>query len=428
MARWRRSATRCALILACAGMQRCAALKQPSPPASGFDFDSPIDRSGTSSMKWEKFGEGVLPMWVADCDFRSAPAIVDALRQRVEHGVYGYCVPPPSAAAAVCEYFEASHGVSIDPESVVFLPGVVQGLHVSCKCVGRGEGVMTHYPVYPPLLAQPRLAERELVALPLKVDPESAGERWLMDFDDMERRIEEGKGRVRMIILCNPQNPTGRVFSEAELRRVVDLAVKHDLTICSDEIHCDLVLDDEPRHIPTMSLSKEAADRTITLMAPSKTYNVPGLGCAFAVITNKELRTRFQRAARGIVTQMPALGYVGLETAYRECEPWRQGLLAYLRGNRRTLRTFLAEKTPEIVLASSLEATYLAWLDVSALKLEDPAAYFASHGIGLNEGTPFGVGRACKDYVRINFGCPERMLEEALRRLEKAVVARRAEL
>jgi cystathionine beta-lyase len=221
--------------------------------------------------------------------------------------------------------------------------------------------------------------------------------------------------------LCNPHNPLARVWRRDELVRLGDFCARHDLVLCSDEIHCDLILDESLPHIPTATLSPETAARSITLMAPSKTYNVPGLGTSFAVIPDSTLRARFVRATAGIVAEVTTLGFSACEAAYRDSEPWRQDLLAYLRGNRDFLLDFLARELPSLHVATPIEATYLAWINIEALNLADPIAHFEQHGVGLSECAFFGAKRGT--HVRINFGCPRATLAEALRRIKTAVTA-----
>jgi cystathionine beta-lyase len=240
--------------------------------------------------------------------------------------------------------------------------------------------------------------------------------RWTIDWMALERAVTP---RTKLFYLCNPHNPLARVWRRDELTRLGEFCVRHNLVLCSDEIHCDLILDPALPHIPTALLGPEIAQRTITLMAPSKTYNVPGLGTSFAVIPEPALRARFIRATAGIVAEVTALGFTACEAAYRDCEPWRQALLAYLRGNRDYLADFVSRGLPGVRIEAPVEATYLAWLNVSALGLADPVAHFEKHGIGLSDGAFFGAPKGT--HVRINFGCPRATLDEALRRMQAAI-------
>jgi cystathionine beta-lyase len=379
-----------------------------------YDFDHAPDRRGTASLKWERYRDrDILPLWVADMDFVSAPEIIDALRQRLEHGVYGYTIPPVGTIEAVQLYLNREYSWKVPEEQILWVPGLVPALNIACRAYGKqGDEVVAFSPVYPPFISAPGYADRQLINIPLVLQ----GGRWTMDLDRLEQEITP---RTRLLLLCSPHNPVGTVFTREELVRLGEICVRNDLVICSDEIHCDLVLDDGVKHIPIATVSAELAERTLTLMAPSKTYNLPGLACAFVVIPNARLRQTFQLAARGIITEVTLFGYTACEAAYRHGEPWRKQLIAYLRRNRDTVYSFFAEKFPEIKL-HPMQATYLAWLDVSALGLQDPAAFFEQHGVGLSSGRLFhGEG-----HVRLNFGCPYARLQEGLQRMEKALLSR----
>ena len=382
-----------------------------------FDFDPPVPRAGTDSQKWQKYaGRDVLPMWVADMDFKCAPAILAALHARVDHGVFGYARPVKSTVDAVVDAMERNYGWKIDAAWIVWLPGLVVGLNVTAQAfAATGDEVLTLSPVYPPFMTAPKNSARSSVQVPFEL----TGGAWTINWDALERAVTP---RTKLFYLCNPHNPLARVWRRDELVRLADFCVRHDLVLCSDEIHCDLILDPALSHIPTALLSPEIAARTITLMAPSKTYNVPGLGTSFAIIADATLRTRFVRATAGIVAEVNNLGYVACEAAYRDCEPWRQALLAYLRGNRDLLLGFVARELPGIVIEAPIEATYLAWLNVAALGLADPIAHFEQHGVGLSEGSYFGAPKG--RYVRINLGCTRATLAEALRRMKAALAAR----
>ena len=375
-----------------------------------FDFDTPPDRRDTASEKWDRYaGRDILPLWVADMDFRSPPAVIEALHQRVEHGIFGYSAPPKELVETVVSMLEREYGWQVQEEWLVWLPGLVCGLNVTCRAVGEpGDGVATFTPVYPPFLSAPKLAGRELISVPLV----ATGDHWEMDLQALERAVTP---RTRLLLLCSPHNPVGRVWSREEQLALLELAERHDLTVCSDEIHAGLVLDGDKRHIPFAALSPEAAHRSITLNAPSKTYNIPGLGCSFAVIPDDSLRRSFRRAMAGIVPHVNLLGYTAALAAYRDSEPWRQALLAYLRGNRDLLLREVAGMPG--LRTWPVEATYLAWIDARGLGVPDPAAFFEGAGVGLSDGAPFGA----PGYVRLNFGCPRSLLEEALQRMKRGL-------
>ena len=350
-----------------------------------FDFDSVIERRGTGSEKWDKYrGRGVIPMWVADMDFRSPPAVIDALRQRVEHGVFGYTGPTPEAADAVVEMLGRDHGWTIDPSWLVWLPGLVSGLNVTCRAVGEpGDDVLTLVPVYPPFLSAPRNSGRGLVRVPMH----EQGNRWTIDFGRLKAAVTP---RTRLLLLCNPHNPVGRVFDRSELERLAEVSAAADLVVCADEIHCGLVLDPHKPHIPFATLAPGIAQRTITLMAPSKTFNLAGLGCSFAIIPSEPLRRRFLQAKAGIVPMINPFGYVAARAAYRECEDWRRELIDYLRRNRDTLADALKAMPGHPTLAP-VEGTYLAWIDAAAHGHRRAGAVFRG-GRGRAAGWP-GVRR-----------------------------------
>lgn len=383
-----------------------------------FDFDVVHERRGTDSQKWQKYPEkDILPMWVADMDFRSSPAIVEALQARVNHGIFGYARPTKATVETVVSALLTRYGWAVDPSWLVWLPGLVCGLNVTAQAFAQpGEGVVTCTPVYPPFMTAPKNSGRESITVPMVL--RSSDRRWEIDFDALEAAVT---GRTKLFFLCNPHNPLGRVFRRDELIRIAEFCLKHKLILCSDEIHCDLILDTLP-HYPTSTLGAEIATRTVTLMAPSKTYNVPGLGTSFAVISDPQLRSTFVRATAGIVAEVTNLGFTACEAAYRDSEPWRQALLEYLRGNRDFLLDYIAREIPGVRVEAPIEATYLAWLNVQALGLSDPIAHFEQHGVGLSDGGFFGERRGL--HVRINFGCPRATLAEGLRRMKAAVMAR----
>jgi len=389
-----------------------------------LDFTTVHPRLGTDSQKWQKYPAGdILPMWVADMDFRSSPAIVEALRHRVDDGIFGYARPVKSTVDAVVDACVNRYGWAIDPAWIVWLPGLVCGLNVTAQAFAApDEAVLCLTPVYPPFMTAPKNSGRVSTAVPLALRPGPTGladGRWEIDWPALEAAVTP---RTRLFFLCNPHNPVARVFRRDELVRLAEFCARHDLVLCSDEIHCDLILDPALPHLPTALIAPEHAARTLTLMAPSKTYNVPGLGTSFAIIPDAALRARFVRATAGIVAEVTCLGYAACEAAYRDSEAWRQGLLETLRGHRdRIVGALRAGELPGVRLAAPIEATYLAWFDVSALGLADPVAHFEAHGVGLSDGAYFGAPRGT--HVRLNFGCPRATLDEGLRRMSAALAA-----
>jgi len=387
-------------------------------PDMSFDFHTPIQRQGTDSQKWQKYaGQDILPMWVADMDFQSPPAIIEALRRRVDHGLFGYARPVASTVKAVVDAMASRYGWQIDPSWIVWLPGLVVGLNVTAQAYAEpGEEVLCLTPVYPPFMSAPRNSGRVSRMVPLALN--RAERRWEIDWEALEAAVTP---KTKLFFLCNPHNPVARVFRRDEVRRIGEFCVRHNLVLCSDEIHCDLILDDIP-HVPSALLGEEIAKRSITLMAPSKTYNVPGLGTSLAIIPDPTLRARFVRATAGIVAEVTCLGFAACEAAYSECEPWRQALLAQLRGNRDLLLASLGGRLPGVEIEAPMEATYLAWLNVAKLGLSDPIAHFEKFGVGLSEGSYFGIPKG--SHVRMNLGCTRDTLETALGRMQKAIAMR----
>ncbi len=375
-----------------------------------FNFDLPVDRYHTASLKWERYkNKDIIPLWVADMDFSSPSVVIDALTRRVEHGVFGYGIAPTGLVDVVCEMLSRRYAWQVDPQWLVWLPGLVSGLNIACRSVGKdGDEVMTLVPVYPPFLTAPENSRRELVTVPLKAGQGS----WEIDFTRLEQSITE---KTRLLLFCNPHNPVGRVFNRQEIVELVSLCNKHDIIICSDEIHCDLILDSDKEHIPTATVSPEAAERTITLMAPSKTFNIPGLGCSFAVISNKSLRNKFLQAMAGIVPEVNILGFSATEAAYRDGWDWLHALITYLRGNCQLVEEEIGSM--DHLTMHHVEATYLAWIDARKLGEISPGRFFESFGVGLSEGSEFGS----PGFVRLNFGCRRSLLQEALKRMKSAV-------
>jgi cystathionine beta-lyase len=345
-------------------------------------------------------------------DFRSPPAVIEALRRRVEHGVFGYTRAPEELIETIRSMLGAEYGWQVERDWLVWLPGLVTGLNVACRAVGEeGDGVVTTTPVYPPFLSAPRHSRRNLATVSLA---EEAG-RWRLDPGRLESAVTP---RTRLLLLCNPHNPVGRVYGREELAQLAALCTRHGIVICSDEIHAGLVLDRDKAHVPIATLGPEVAARTITLMAPSKTFNMPGLGFSFAVIPDAALRRRFLGVMKGIVPDVNALGYTAALAAYRDGAAWRAALLDYLRGNREVVEQAV-RAMPGLSMAP-VEATYLAWIDARAAGLGDPAKFFEDGGVGLSDGRNFGGA----GFVRLNFGCPRATLEEALGRMARALEKR----
>jgi cystathionine beta-lyase len=375
-----------------------------------FDFDTPVDRRGTAAVKWEKYrGRDVIPMWVADMDFATAPCIVEELERRVHHGVFGYTQPPDELPDTIAQTLQNQHGWRVEPDWFVFLPSLVVGLNTVCRAfAAEGEDIVTAIPIYPPFLSAPEYANRGCIRVPLS---EFDG-RWTWDLDALERSVTP---RSRMLMLCNPHNPTGRVWSRAELAALAEFCLGRNLVLVSDEIHSGLVLDSDKPHIPAASLDPAAASRTVTLMSASKTFNLPALGCAFAIVSNLDLRARMKRTMAGIVHHVGAMGMFATLAAYRDGRDWQLALLDYLRRNRDLVERSIAEMPGLRVF--HVEATYLAWLDARELPGGDAVRRFEAAGVGLYDGALFGA----PGFLRLNFACPRSLLTEALSRMRSTV-------
>ena len=374
-----------------------------------------ISRENTGSYKWDKYKDrDILPFWIADMDSAVAPAIVDAVRKRLNHPIFGYASAPEGLAPAIAKSLQNSFDWEIDPAWLVWLPGVVPGLSASCRAFGKdGDEVITCPPIYHHFLTVAQPERKTLVTVPML----NKGGKWLLDFEGIERAITP---QSSIFLLCSPHNPVGRVFSRQELSRLCDIAARNDMVIISDEVHCSLVLDRERKHIPTAKACPEHSDRIVTLMSPSKTFNLAGMNCSFAIIENPELRQKFLQAIKGVLPMVCATSYIAAEAAYREGWEWHEQLIEALRTNYDYLRTEI-ETIPGIKL-TRLEATYLAWLDVNDLELDDPQQYFESMGLGFSDGLEFG--KEGKGYLRWNFACPISMLEQGIQRLWQAVLNR----
>ena len=382
-----------------------------------FDFDRIIDRRGTDSNKWNKFGPDVLPMWVADMDFASPPAVVDALRARVEHGVYGYLREgAPELVDVFVDRCRKRYGWEVPPEAIMLMPGVNPANNVAARtaCVA-GDGLMIQAPTYPPLQRVPLN-----VGLDARYVPVVRGaSRYEVDFDAFEHAITP---RTTAFLLCNPHNPVGRVYTRPELERFAEICLRRGLMIISDEIHCDLVYGGH-EHVPMASLAPEVAVRTITLMAPSKTFNQAGLKASVGIVTDPALRERFQAARKDMVQPTAnVLGYTAMVAAYRDGGSWHEALLRYLEANRDFLADYVARHLPGIAMLKP-EGTYLAWLDCRGAGLADPFTFFLERArVAFNDGKLFGL--TGEGFVRLNFGTPRALLTQGLERMRAALAAR----
>jgi len=378
-----------------------------------YNFDDIIDRTGTSSLKWEKHeGRDIIPMWVADMDFKAPPAILDTLQQSIDHGILGYTVIPDGLNDTVIAKLDKLYNWKIEKEWILWVPGVVCALNVACATFGGPQDkIVTTSPIYPPFFAAPENCGEKLVTVPM-ID---INQRATLDFVALEKELKENTG---LFMFCSPYNPCGTVFTKKEINRIVDLCAANDVVICSDEIHSDFVLDKDKCHIPTATVSQTAANQTITLMAPSKTYNIPGLGCSFVIIPDEDLRNKFKSRLQGLIPNVNLLGLFAAKAAYKECDEWLSQLIIYLRKNRDIVQDRVS-KLPGCKL-NPIESTYLAWIDVKDTGLEDPVLFFEQAGVGLSDGNFFGQ----KGFVRLNFGCPRSVLEKGLERMGAALKKR----
>ncbi len=381
-----------------------------------YDFDTPIDRHHTQSIKWN-FPEDMLPMWVADTDFRAPPQVIEALQKRVAHGIFGYHHESPTLRETIVEWVARRHGWQIQPDWIVFSPDVMRGMNWAAQTIARaGDGILLQTPVYAPFFELVQNGDFVMQDAPLVEDDQG---RWHLDVAALEEAVTP---QSRAYLLCNPQNPTGRVFTRAELEALADFALRHDLYILSDEIHADLIYS-ESRHIPIASLDPDIAQRTFTFIAPNKTFNIAGLKMGVGIVPNLELRERMAKSQRGLIARINLLGQVAMEAAYREGEDWLEALLAYLQANRDHLLARIEEGFLPGVRMARPDGTFLAWLDFRATPWADaPAQHIREKAkVILNEGSWFGERGT--GFVRLNFGCPRVTLNEGLRRIREAMLA-----
>jgi cystathionine beta-lyase len=386
-----------------------------------YDFDELRDRRCSESIKWRKYDEDILPMWVADMDFLSPEPVIRTLRERVEHGFFGYpdCISddpdrPSVLQQVIIERLARLYGWQVLPDEIIFIPGVVTGFNLACHAlVSPTEAVMVQTPVYPPILGAAKETGIQGQEMELTLNPDGSYD---VDWEAFERSLSS---QSKLFILCNPHNPVGKVFRKDELLRMAEICLKHGVMICSDEIHCDLVFSGH-EHIPIAALDPEISKNTITLMAPSKTFNLAGLQCSFAILQNAELRKRYRHAKGGLVPWVNLIGMVAAQSAYQQGDSWLAQLLQYLEANRDFLCDYVSQELPGVKLGKP-EGTYLAWLDCrQAGILQNPCLFFLEKGrVACNDGETFGRGG--QGFVRLNFGCPRSTLVEGLERIKEAL-------
>lgn len=366
-------------------------------------------------MKWDKYPASVLPMWVADMDFAVAPAIASALHARADHGVFGYTLPTDEVIEVCCAYFARRWDWQVEPEWLVFAPGLGVVIHTVTRYLGNLElGVLTPSPIYHIFRKAPPRASRPRIDVPFV----RSGTGWEIDANALVAAAS-AVGGAGVVMLCNPHNPNGKVYTRSELELLGQLACEHDWVIYADEVHADLILDADKTHIPIASLSPEIAARCITSHSPSKAFNVAGLNFAVNVIADPVLRKQYVYGASGqVVSQLNPFGYAAAVAAWNgSSDAWLADCVTQLRINRDLL--FDAVSALPGISTLPLPATYLAWLDVSELGLADAHAHFVSHGLGLSPGKDFGDA----NYLRLNFGCDQATLELGIKRLRAGVAA-----
>lgn len=383
-------------------------------------FDERINRINTASVKWEltkqMFGEADLwPMWVADMDFKPPHAVIDALRQRVEHAVFGYTFVPDTAAKAIADWLAKRHQWTIEPSWLTYCGGIVQAISTAIQSFTKeGDRVLLQSPVYTPFFHMIEKNNRVVVNSPLVLE----GNRYKIDFESFENALKEG---CKLFLLCSPHNPAGRVWTKEELQKIGELCLQYDCLILSDEIHSDLIYK-QYKHIPIASLNKELSEKTITFIAPSKTFNLAGLQASAVVIKNDALRKQFNATLnRQGFFSLSALGITGMEAAYRDGEAWLDELIDYLQENKDYCLAFIQEHLPEITPIES-EGTYLLWLDCRKLGLTDQQvqdALIQKGKLALEPGPKYGPGG--EGFVRVNIACPKADVIEGMNRLKKAL-------
>jgi cysteine-S-conjugate beta-lyase len=382
-----------------------------------FDFDAVIERRGTGSAKWAMYPDDVLPMWVADMDFPSPAPVAQALQERAAQGFFGYEFQSPQLFEVLCERMQRLYDWQVAPEHFVLLPSLVSGINVVYRAIGEaGDHILTTTPIYPPFLASAANHQKTCNTVELPLTRSGRRLTYGLDYEKIEAAFTD---RTRLLMLCNPQNPVGQMYDKQQLTQIAEICMRHDAIICSDEIHCDLILSDK-RHVPLASLAPEIAERTITLMAPSKTFNLPGLGCGFAIVPNAELRNRLTKASYMLIPHVNAMGLAAALAAYSAGQPWLVELLAYLKANRDYYVDFIDQHLPQLATTAP-EATYLGWIDCREAGIEgSPFKFFLEQAkVALSDGAMFGPGGA--GFVRLNFATPRSLLQEGLERMRGAL-------
>ena len=383
-----------------------------------YNFDEIIDRRRHSSAKWGAVDDDCLPMWVADMDFRSPPSAIQAMIERAKHGVFGYTFDPPKLKEAVAARMHSLYDWRISPDDVLFSPGMVLALCAVCRAFGQpGDGVLIQTPVYGSFFKAASGSQKFIRQVDMRYAADDAHSfHYETDFDELEAAARQSQTSIHL--QCNPQNPAGFLYSRQELERLGEICLKHKVLIVADEIHSDLIL--EGRHIPIATLSDELAQNTITMIAPSKTFNLAGMACSALIAQNQEIRQTLQASLQSISAHVNIMGYEAAYGAYSGGDDWLKQLLIYLKGNRDYAIDFLRQRIPQIKTTIP-QSTYLLWMDMRALPIDGDIQDFCASAakIAPTPGTFFG--RAGEGFIRLNFGCPRSVLAEGLNRLKTAV-------
>lgn len=376
-------------------------------------FDRAPRRDNTDSHKWRKYkGGGIIPAWVADTDFRAPPAVLAALTARLRHGVFGYADIPEGLTEVICRYFCQRWSWEVSPSSLFFLPGLGAAIHIVCR-MAAGGGILTPSPIYHVFRHAPAIAKAKRVDINMMLDDNGV---WRLPLASLQKAADKTiNNNIKLFQLCNPHNPGGKIYEREELLDIAAFCEENDMFICADEVHADLILDDDKKHLPIASLDENIAKRVITLQSPSKAFNIAGLNFAVAVVPDT-LRSRFVAAAAGSGTShLNPFGIAAAMAAWSgECDDWLLQSNNHLRMNRDRLSAAM-NNIPGITMPH-LPATYLAWLNIGALKLHNPPKHFESFGVGMSAGADFGDA----DYMRLNFGCTPKLLNQIITRLKRA--------
>ncbi|MCM0028252.1 MAG: PatB family C-S lyase [Polynucleobacter sp.] len=377
-----------------------------------FNFDAPVNRSHSDSIRWDRYAsDDVIPLWVADMDFQSPPCVMNALERRVQDGVFGYTHAPDNLRSAIAAYITAHYNWEVDPDWIVILPSVVSGLYTAVRQLTNPlEHVLVPQPVYHHLRLACSEGPRPYTEIPLELE----NDRWVLPWQTLDSFCQ---ANTKLALLCNPQNPGGTVYTKSELLQFAELCEARDILICSDEIHAGLVLDQQNRHIPIASLNQRISMRTVTLMSLNKVFNFPGIGLAWAIAENPRLRAAMQTDLHRTIAEPGLLAYTATMAALQDGEPWRQALLSYLHGNRDYVVGRI--QAMPLLKVARVEASYLAWIDCSALQCPDPHALFLSFGLALSPGAQFNAPQ----FVRLNFGTQRALLEQAMDRMAQALAS-----